>query len=374
MVGNDYVTLEVATSKEVASSSSVPKKKSKKREERAIHHDTPSDKQKCQCESRRHSTQAKKEVVTEATSDRKSKKVTIASGGEDELDDDEPLIPKRHFTWMPFGHALTWGGILIMLLGLTLATLAKSTTSFVKLGQPFDISPLMVPLTDVGLVRLNICYSDDYLDALESNTQMRMPYMNSAVDISDKTTRNIPHKPCFTVRLSAEMIEDTMWEVSRLSASSAIALGAFFSLFMISTIRWESINMKPMAIGLLMTYLLQSFSFFFYDAQICRDRGCTLGLGTYLSILASFCWFGASMICILMDVHHTRKMRHLARLERRRRRRLRRQKLKRKLSTETTRTETCSSDGIASEHSLNSPPEVNQKEIHDAEEGMLWQL
>ena len=293
---------------------------------------------------------------TTNSSTKRNKKATSVLAAAEIVDDDEPLVPKRHCIWMPFGHARTWSAVLLMGMGITFAILARRSTSFVKLGTPMELTPHLQPVTDVGLVRLTLCNADESLQE-----DVDMPYMNAMVDMSDETTtQQIAHSSCYNVRLSADIVEDTMWEVSRLSASLAIVLGVFFCALLISTIYWESINMKPMAIGLLVTYLLQSFSFFFYDSQLCREHSCKLSSGTYLSILASFCWFGASMVCILMDVYHTRKMRRLARQERRRRRRLRRaERLKRKASTETSKTETStSSSDLSSEEDVMESPEA----------------
>lgn len=269
------------------------------------------------------------------------------------LDDDKSLVPKRHFVWMPFGHGRTWSAIAFIIAGIVLAIFAKRSTSFVALEKPLVLTPHFAPITNVGLVRLDFCFADEHVQDKEP---VDMPYTNTMVDVTDKTAtgRSTSIGQCSTVRLSSDVVEDTMWQVSRIAASLSIALGIFFCIMLVCTIYWESINLKPMAVGLLITYLLQSFSFFFYDSELCRDHGCKLAMGTYLSILASFCWFGASMMCIVMDVYHARKMKRLARLERRRRRRLRRaEKLARKCSTGTAQTERSEA---SEEDDMDAPP------------------
>jgi hypothetical protein len=208
-----------------------------------------------------------------------------------------------------------------------------------------------------------MCYKDEVMASREfgGDSSVAMPYLNGTSD-GDEFTQ---HELCFILRLSSSLIEDAMWEFSRVSMSIATALGAFFCIMMISTVRWESINLKPIVAGLLVTYLFQSFSFFFYDTNLCRQHSCEMGVGTYLSMLASFCWFVAAMTAILMDVHHTKKMRQFARREKRRRRRLER-RMKRKSTTATGHTD-CTSDSDD-----GPPPAVVTKKHTD--EGVLWQV
>jgi hypothetical protein len=286
---------------------------------------------------------------------------------EEKMPDEEGYIPLDatvHFSSMPFGRSRTAGAIFLTLLGLILAIFSKRSLQFVKLEEPVYISDYFSAVSDFGMVRLQMCYTDDFLESREfgGDSSIAMPYLNGAVDVEESAHR----EPCFILRLSTSIIEDTMWEVSRLSTSMAIALGAFFCIMMISTVRWESINLKPIVAGLLATYLFQSFSFFFYDTDLCRQHSCKLGVGTYLSMLASFCWFGAAMIAILMDVDQTKKMRQLARRERRRQRRLER-RMKRKSTTATGRTDSRRSD------SDNGPPPAVVMERHP-DEGVLWQV
>ena len=270
---------------------------------------------------------------------------------DEKMPDEEGYIPldKRiHFSWMPFGRARTGSAIGVTLLGLILAILSKRSLQFVKLQKPLDMSLHFANVTNVGMVRLELCYSND----------------------------NNNNNPCFILPLSTTIIEDTMWDISRLSTSMAIAMGTFFCLFMILTIRWESINMKPIAIGLLITYLFQSFSFFFYDSRLCQQHSCLLGTGTVLSILASICWFAAAMIAILMDVHHTKKIRRLARRERRRRRRLERT-MKRKATTDTEISQTTTSnkqDYYSSSVHFDSNPVPAVATKSHLDEGKYWHV
>jgi hypothetical protein len=270
---------------------------------------------------------------------------------------------------MPFGRARTGSAVFVTLLGLILAILSKQSLQFVKLQEPLDMSPHFAGVTNFGMVRLELCYTSEYLESLQfGDSSVSMPYLNGALDVDESAQRD----PCFILSLSTAIIEDTMWDVSRLSTSMAIAMGAFFCIMMISTIRWESINMKPIGVGLLITYLFQSFSFFFYDSRLCRQYSCKLGAGTYLSILASFCWFAAAMIAILMDVHHTKKIRRLARREWRRRRRLER-RMKRKTTTATELTQTSSTQDSSSVHFDNGPLPAVITEKH-LDKGILWHV
>lgn len=99
----------------------------------------------------RKSTNTKNRSSTAATTNDKSSTKTASKLAVAELvDDDEPLVPKRHCIWMPFGHARTWSGVLLMSIGITLSILARRSTSFVKLNTPLQLSPHIAPITDVG--------------------------------------------------------------------------------------------------------------------------------------------------------------------------------------------------------------------------------
>jgi heme exporter protein D len=285
---------------------------------------------------------------------------------EEKMPDEEAYIPLDtpvHLSAMPFGCGRTASAIFLTLLGLILSILSKRSLQYVKMEEPVNISDDFSGITDFGMVRLQLCYKDEFMASreIDGDSSVAVPYLNGTDDVDESAH----HEPCFILRLSASIIDDPRWEFSRVSMSIAIALGAFFCIMMILTVRWESINMKPIGAGLIVTYLFQSFSFFFYDTNLCRQHACKLGFGTYLSMLASFCWFGAAMIAIIMDVHHTKKMRRLARREQRRRRRLER-RMNRKSTTATGHTEsTCDSN--------NAPPPAVIMEKHP-DEGILWKV
>ena len=299
---------------------------------------------------------------------------TETSESTDSLEDDEePLDRINHISFMSFGHGRTWTAIVSTFLGLVLAILSKRSLHFVTLESPLVLSPHFNEITAVGLVRLQMCYNDTFVgDRRLFEETVSMPYLNAPVTVEEDTPAyEISSDSCYTIRLTATLIEDTMWDVARISTSMAIALGSFFCIMMITTIYWESINMKPIAIGLLVTYLCQSFSFFFFDSQLCREYGCSIAQGTVMSVIASFCWFVSAMSAILMDVHYMRKMRRLAHLERRRQRRLRKRRLQRETSLTTT--EHTSSVGSSSQHSAEGGlvETVPQKECaHNA----VWQV
>jgi hypothetical protein len=92
---------------------------------------------------------------------------------------------------------------------------------------------------------------------------------------------------------------------------------------------WSTINLKPVALGLLMTYFFQSMTFFFFDSGICREHGCRMSSGAASAVVASIFWFAAALGTIWMDMVYIQKKRRRERRERRRRRRERRRKRRR---------------------------------------------
>jgi hypothetical protein len=119
---------------------------------------------------------------------------------------------------------------------------------------------------------------------------------------------------------------------------------------------WKSINLKPVAIGLLVTYFFQSLSFFFFDSDLCREYKCHLSEGSITSIVASLFWFLSGLCCIRMDVLYQTQQR---RWIRRRDRALKKLRLQRMLS-EVTDLATATTD---TEDVQPATPEASQPDI-----------
>lgn len=85
--------------------------------------------------------------------------------------------------------------------------------------------------------------------------------------------------------------------------------------------------MKPIALGFLVAYFFQSFSFFFFDSMLCRTNACRLSGGSIVSIFSCFFWFVSGLVCLRMDSVYHAKLRLAERLHQRRARKAKQQAL-----------------------------------------------
>ena len=136
-------------------------------------------------------------------------------------------------------------------------------------------------------------------------------------------------KICRSIKITSSTLTDTLWHVSRTFLSLAIGFGFFLSFMLTSAAYWSTINLKPVAVGLLLTYFFQSMTFFFFDSGICRQHNCKMSSGAAAAVVASIFWFAAALGTIWMDMVFVQKKRRRERRERRRRRRERRRKRRR---------------------------------------------
>jgi hypothetical protein len=132
----------------------------------------------------------------------------------------------------------------------------------------------------------------------------------------------LPDSLCRQVRLGPKVVNDSIWNMARSFLSLSLYFGIFFSIFLVSSFFWETINLKPIAIGLIMTYFCQSLSFFFFDSELCRGHMCHMSVGATYNLVGSFMWFLSGLCVIRMDLRYHRRMRKLRRKMRRRHRRL----------------------------------------------------
>ena len=229
---------------------------------------------------------------------------------------------KQHFRW--FGHGKLWTCIALAFawVGCIFAIISRLSTNFVNLKHGFEVSPLYEPVTSVGMIRMVLCSNE---------------------------TMTGDHLGCQIIRLSPEEINDNMFEVSRALLTLATALGVLLATVLSTSVYWETINLRPVGFGFLLTYFFQSFSMLFFDTKLCNDYTCTMGTGGILCILASFCWIGTCIACAKMDsfkVRAARARRKAARKkakQERREARKRKIELARKQSSATTGTESGSS-------------------------------
>ena len=239
-----------------------------------------------------------------------------------------------------YGRYLTIASIIFALTALALSVVSKQSSSFAELEHPIEISPQLNLVDHVGLVKMPLCYNE----TANKTSQRRALVLLDSLFSRSLSIESVPtadagqgvnhheHHGCFVLELTVATIDDMMWNVSRMFLSLAIAFGAFLTIMLCSAIYWESINLKPVALGMLLTYFFQSLSFFFFDSEVCRQNVCHFSEGSIASVVASLCWFCCALCCIRMDiVYQAQKRRWL----RRRNRALKKIKLHRKASEAT---------------------------------------
>ena len=246
------------------------------------------------------------------------------------LEFDESLYRLPHLSRWPFGMFKTIALVISCVAGLILTILARRSLAYVHLGTPMDFYPLYEPVYKVGLSRLHVCLNETAVveaDALDQE------FLDA----------------CHVYELSLDIVNDTNWNVARACLGAATLLGASITaILMITVWYWQTMNLKPICMGLLVTYLLGSCGFFIYDSDLCRMNKCRAGEGTVYSIVASVFWFAASLLSIRMDVIMMRRKRRLKRKRNRALRRIERRKrrLKRRETSLTSEsTKSASDDG-----------------------------
>ena len=233
---------------------------------------------------------------------------------------------RKHLSW--FGHGKLWTGLALFFAwtGCLFAVLSRLSTKFVHLEKPFDVSPQYMPVQAIGMIRMEIC-------------------LNSTM-MNDSR--------CSIIRLSPDEIDDSVFNLSRTLLGLATLFGVALTLMFTTSVYWESINLKPIGIGFLITYFFQSFSMLFFDTDLCSQYSCKMGPGGVLCIVASFCWMAACVGTAKMDSFKLRAIRARRRAARKKAKqeRKRRKEFKKKIamarmasmnsttSTESTKTST----------------------------------
>jgi hypothetical protein len=175
-----------------------------------------------------------------------------------------------------FAHGKFWTviGILFSWVGVALAVMARQSVEFVTLEFPFYIDPTFETVTEIGLMRLRLCFNETY-DEDQSG--------------------------CVNHPLASADIDDRMFELARALITLAILLGFFLSIFLTVAVFWNSINLRPIGIGYLIAYFMQSASFLFFDTTLCGEHKCLVGTGCYFSIAGSICWIISCVASSRMD-------------------------------------------------------------------------
>jgi len=260
--------------------------------------------------------------------------------------------------WFGHGKAWTFVAVGVAWMGAICSIMVRQSTAFAVLEEPVTMGNNN-PFDKIGLVRLELCYNE------------------TASDLSG----------CRIISLGSDDIDDSMYQLARLFGSGSPIFGGFFAIFVTTAVFWETIDLRPIGFGLLLTYFLQSFTMLFFDSDICDRKKCSVGPGCYLCIFASFCWVTACIATAKMEgIKQRLTRRRLRRAKRRAKKALRaaeRKKaveFKRKQSTITDKTTTTSSSFYGSsddvylveEEDPVLPIEIPTTELQVDEEGRKY--
>jgi hypothetical protein len=117
--------------------------------------------------------------------------------------------------------------------------------------------------------------------------------------------------------LRSNDVSDNLYEVARLFGSLGMILGTFLTLFLTTSVAWETINLRPIGFGLLLTYFFQSFTMLLFDSRLCETNGCRVGAGCLMSIGSACFWLGSCLATAAMEAYKIRATRQRQRRARR---------------------------------------------------------
>jgi hypothetical protein len=260
---------------------------------------------------------------------------------------DERNYQLKHIAAWPFGKVLSMLLMLCCILGLVFIILARRSLAYVHLQTPVELSPIYHRIDTVGLARVHVCVNETAVSTLlQTESMSEYPTENN----NNKKKNN-----CDVYSLSRDIVNDTMWNVARACLGGSILLGACVTVVLFCTIwYWQTLNLKPICLALLVTYLLQSCTFFMYDSNLCRINHCQVGVGTAYNIMASVFWFVSTLVSIRMDINMTRAKRSLQRKRMRAIRRIERRKRRLLLERHNNTTTTSATDSSTSSNHNNS--------------------
>jgi hypothetical protein len=225
--------------------------------------------------------------------------------------DSSSIITKTHIR--RWGHGKLWTiiALLIAYTGCICAIMARQSIHFVTLRQPLIITEQYEPIRQMGMIRVQIC----------TNT--------SATDIpQDMSNATSLESECTIIRFTREEVSDKLFNLSRSLLTLGSFLGIVLTIILSTSIIWESINLRPIAIGFLLAYFFQTFSLLFFDTDLCHEYKCKMATGGYLSVISSICWIGALISVVKMDLFKLQSTRLRRRAERKAKREARRQERK----------------------------------------------
>jgi hypothetical protein len=238
---------------------------------------------------------------------------------------------KQTIRW--FGHGFYWtlAAVGLAWMGFAFAYLSRQSVTFAILQKPLYLSPIYNAVESIGLVQIKLCFN-------ETETFLQ----------ADQLTG------CNVVPLNHSTIGDNLFELTRIFVSLSVFFGGFFAVFLTTALFWETINLKPIVVGLLVTYFFQAFTMVFFDTKVCKDQSCTVGSGCIYCICATLCWISCCIATAKMDaIKYIATSRRTRRAEKKAKKTLKKAEqirqmelLKRSLSTGTEKT---TSEGTASE-------------------------
>jgi hypothetical protein len=239
----------------------------------------------------------------------KNSSTTVAT---QQTTDSSSIVTKTHLR--RWGHGKFWTiiALLIASTGCICAIMTRQSIHFVTLQQPLIITEFYEPVRHMGMIRVQICTNATTAAALEQGT----------------TNTTVVESGCKIIRFTREEVDDKLYNISRSLLTLGSYLGIALTIVLSTSIVWESINLRPIAIGFLLAYFFQSFSLMFFDTDLCHVYQCKISYGGYLSIITSLCWIGALIAVVKMDLFKIQSIRVRRREERKAKSEVRRQERK----------------------------------------------
>ena len=221
---------------------------------------------------------------------------------------------EKHLGWFHLGPLKTSFSISMAILAFGLSLTCKHSTNFVKLDIPIDLGLQYEEVSNMGLFYMEMCRADRSVSIDYANDVVTVSSFIYADDSSivEEPIETIVHqltttdylsqsevegesqpkiKVCERIRLKSNTIVDGVWNVARIFAGMTEWLGAFVVSTLVFAIFWKTMNLIPILIGLLLTYLFQSLAFFFFETGLCKKHGCSQSTGGNFAIGAVVCWF-----------------------------------------------------------------------------------
>ncbi|GFH53650.1 hypothetical protein CTEN210_10126 [Chaetoceros tenuissimus] len=231
------------------------------------------------------------------------------------VDEEIGSFRETNCAFMHLGTMKTLFTIVMGLVSFALTYTCKTSTNFVRLDIPLEVAPSYDHVNYVGLFSIEICRADkeiivdykknivtiesfSYDDDIEVDAQphdtsvtqmLASTYFNRSEGNNDSDgDRN---KICKVIPLDSEVVDDGLWNACRLFLGFSEWLGGFMIILLICSCIWKTINLVPICVCLLFTYVLQSMSFFFFESKLCKEHGCYQDKGGTIAIGAIVCWF-----------------------------------------------------------------------------------